>query len=149
MESKPTRRAIIDTEFISIMNAKENIIYSAAMLVVDEQGNQIYEKKWDLTYSLKEYAPQTYKYGLALAKTPKYRPARGEVKTKYRRRNVKQLGCLQLLIRRLQKNLSSISIPRDPLKQTFYFLINAEPPKFAIILKKIPNVSNMKAYIIL
>jgi hypothetical protein len=85
-ESKSLRKAIIDTEFITITNAKENIIYSAAMLVVDEKGNQIYAKEWDLTYNLKGYAPHTYKYGLALANTPKYRPARGEVKTKYRRK---------------------------------------------------------------
>ena len=88
-ESKPIRKAIIDTEFITIMNAKENIIYSAAMVVVDEQGKEIYANEWDLTYNLKGYAPHTYKYGLALANTPKYRPARGEVKTRYRKKKRK------------------------------------------------------------
>ena len=33
-------KGIIDTEFISIIHAKENIIYAAAILVQDEDGKE-------------------------------------------------------------------------------------------------------------
>jgi hypothetical protein len=138
-ESRPIRKAIIDSKFITIMNAKENIIYSAAMVVVDEQGNQIYANEWDLTYNLKGYAPHTYKYGLALANTPKYRPARGEVKTKYRR-SAKQLGCLQLLIKRLQKNLNiKYFYSKGPTQTDLLLLDKCRFPKICYNLEKNPQ----------
>ena len=139
-ESKPIRKAIIDTEFITIMHAKENIIYAAAMIVVDEQGKEIYANEWDLTYNLKGYAPHTYKYGLALANTPKYRPARGEVKTRYRKRSAKQLGCLQLLIRRLQRNLNIKYFYSKGVTQTDLLLLDkCRAPKICYNIEKNPQ----------
>ena len=39
-------KGIIDTEFISIIHTKENIIYSAAMLVQDKNGKEIFAESW-------------------------------------------------------------------------------------------------------
>ena len=101
-------KGIIDTEFISIIHAKENIIYSAAMLVQDENGKEIYAESWYLNYDLTKFKPHTYKFGLKLANTPKYRPARGEVKIKYSNKKQKgtNLTSLQLKIRKLQKKFN-------------------------------------------
>ena len=43
-------KAIIDTDFISIIHAKENVIYSAAMLVQDENGKEVFAEAWNLNY---------------------------------------------------------------------------------------------------
>jgi hypothetical protein len=41
-------KAVIDTEFITIRFAKENMIYSAAILIVDKSGNEIFQKNGTL-----------------------------------------------------------------------------------------------------
>jgi hypothetical protein len=38
-------KAIIDTEFTCIKHAKENVIYSAAMIVVNKSGEKVFAKK--------------------------------------------------------------------------------------------------------
>ena len=45
-------KAIIDTEFISMIHAKENVIYAAAVLVQDENGKELYAETWYLNYDL-------------------------------------------------------------------------------------------------
>jgi len=101
-------KAIIDTEFISIIHAKENVIYWAAILIQDENGKEVYAVIWYLNYDLKKFEPQTYRFGLKLGNTPKYRPARGEVKIKHSNENKKgkNLTSLQLLIRKLQQRFN-------------------------------------------
>jgi hypothetical protein len=68
-------KAIIDTEFICIKHAKENVIYSAAMIIVNKSGEEVFSKKWDVRYNLRAYNIGSYVFGLRLANTPKYRPA--------------------------------------------------------------------------
>ena len=101
-------KAIIDTEFVSIIHAKENIIYSAAMLVQEENGKEVFAESWYLNYGLTKFKPHSYKFGLKLANSPKYRPARGEVKNKYSNKSKKgkNLTSLQLTIRKLQKKIN-------------------------------------------
>lgn len=94
------------------------------MVIIDEDGREIYEESWDLTYNLKRYAPpHAYRYGLALANSPRYRPARGEVTTRYRKRSARQLRCLQLTIERLQKNLNIKYCYGKGVTQTDFFLL--------------------------
>jgi len=83
-------KAIIDTEFISIIQAKENIIYAAAILVQDEDGKEVYAETLYLNYDLTKFEPHTYRFGLKLANTPKYQPARGEVKINIRIKVIKE-----------------------------------------------------------
>ena len=83
-------KEIIDTEFISIIHAKENIIYAAAILVQDENGKEVYAETWYLKYDLTKFKPHTYRFGLKLANTPKYQPARGEAKIKYSNKSKKE-----------------------------------------------------------
>ena len=101
-------KAIIDTEFISIIHAKENVIYSAAMLIQDENGKQVFAQAWYLNYDLTKFKPCKYKFGLKLANTPKYRPPRGEVKNKYTNKSKKgkNLTSLQLTIRKLEQKFN-------------------------------------------
>ena len=96
-------KAIIDTEFITIRFAKENIIYSAAILIVDKEGNKIFAKKWDVKYDLRKYDKESYHFGLQFANKPKYRPARGKLGIKYNGRKGKYLQYIQKEIRNLQK----------------------------------------------
>ena len=96
-------KAIIDTEFITIKHAKENVIYSAAMLILSKSGEEVFEKKWNVKYDLRKYNEESYKFGLSLANTPKYRPARGKLGVKYNGRKGKYLHYIQHEIRKLQK----------------------------------------------
>jgi hypothetical protein len=96
-------KAIIDTEFICIKHAKENVIYSAAMIIVNKSGEEVFSKKWDVKYDLREYNIGSYIFGLRLANTPKYRPARGKLGIKYNSRKGKYLHFVQHEIRKLQK----------------------------------------------
>ena len=96
-------KAIIDTEFISIKHAKENVIYSAAMIIVDKSGEEVFAKKWDVKYDLRGYDKGSYIFGLNLANTPKYRPARGKLGIKCNGRKGKYLYLVQHEIRKLQK----------------------------------------------
>ena len=52
-------KAIIDTEFISIIHAKENVIYSAAMLIQEENGKEVFAQAWYLNYDLTKFKPHT------------------------------------------------------------------------------------------
>ena len=52
-------KAIIDTEFISIIHAKENVIYAAAVLVQDENGKEVYAETWYLNYDPTNFEPHT------------------------------------------------------------------------------------------
>ena len=38
-------KAIIDTEFICRKNAKQNVIYLAAMIIVNKSGEEVFAKK--------------------------------------------------------------------------------------------------------
>jgi hypothetical protein len=65
-------KAIIDTEFITIRFTKENMIYSAAILIVKTLREEVFSKKWDVKYDLREYSIGPYRFRLQLANTPKY-----------------------------------------------------------------------------
>jgi len=82
-------KAITDTEFISIIHAKENVIYSAAIMIQDDNGKEVFAETWYLNYDLTKFKPHTYRFGLKLANTPKYRSATGEVKMKYSNKSKK------------------------------------------------------------
>ena len=45
-------KAIIETEFTSIIHAKENVIYSSAILIQDENGKEVFAETWYLNYDL-------------------------------------------------------------------------------------------------
>ena len=65
-------KAIIYTEFISIIHAKENIVYSRAIFIQDENGKEVYAETWYLNYDLTKFEHHTHRFGLKLANTPKY-----------------------------------------------------------------------------
>ena len=54
-------KVIIDTEFISIIHAKENVIYSAAIVTHDENGKEVFAKVWYLNFNLTKYKPHTHR----------------------------------------------------------------------------------------
>jgi hypothetical protein len=62
-------KAIIDTEFICIKHAKENVIYSAAMIIVNKSGEESFAKKWDVKYDLRKFDVESYKFGLSFEHT--------------------------------------------------------------------------------
>ena len=64
-------KAIIYTEFISIIHAKENVDYSSAIFIQKENGKEVYAETWYLNYDLTKFEPHTYRFGLKLANTPK------------------------------------------------------------------------------
>ena len=133
-------KAIIDTEFISIVHAKENVIYAAAILVQDENGKEVYAE------TLK---PHTYRFGLKLANTPKYQPARGKVKIKYLNKSNKgkNLTSLQLLIRKPQQRFNiSYWFCKGPNQTDLLLIENVDHLKFVIKSKKIKIVSSTKEY---
>ena len=45
-------KAIIETEFTSIIHAKENVIYSSAILIQDENSKEVCAETWYLKYDL-------------------------------------------------------------------------------------------------
>jgi len=135
-------KAIIDTEFISIIHAKENIIYTAAILVQDENGKVVYAETWYLNYDLTKFEPHTYRFGLNLANTPKYQPARGEVKIKYSNKNKKgkNLTSLQLLIRKLQQKFNiSYWFCKGPNQTDLLLIDKCRPPKICYKIEENEN----------
>ena len=67
-------KAIIDTEFISIIQTTENVINSEAMLILDKKDKEIFAKTWYLNNNLRRFKPSAYKYGLKMGNAPKYQP---------------------------------------------------------------------------
>jgi len=75
-------KALIGTELIVIRFAKENIIFSVIILIVKKSG-EVFSKKWDVKYDLRNYDRKFYFDELKHANKPAYRPARGRMGIKY------------------------------------------------------------------
>ena len=79
-------KAIIDTEFICIKHAKENVIYPAAMIIVNKSGEEVLANKWNVKYDLRKYDEKSYSFRIQLANKPNYRSVTGKLGIKYNAR---------------------------------------------------------------